>query len=202
MTIILIAGGLILVFFVGNWLPYEEFLVTKVHNLSFKAGLLEGNAGLKISLGLGIVSAAYGGLHASEWYSFFPTRIECYLWRISAAVVPAVGIGIAVAGSLNWERINLSLYDLQSDLHDRANVDVLVEARVPRVLSHLRKSLFSVLLVVFKVLFYISRAIFMASVIFYVLCRMVLVVEAFVSIRELPLDAYRTPAWTQLLPHL
>jgi len=176
--------------------------VTKVHNLSFNAGLLGGDSGLKISLGLGIVSAAYGGLHASEWNSFFPTRVECYLWRISAVVVPVVGIGIAVTGNLDWERINLFLYGIQEGFLDRANADVQVEARVPRILSHLRKFLFSMLSVVFKVLFSVSRAIFMASVIFYIFCRMVLVVQAFVSVRELPLDAYRTPAWTQLLPHL
>ena len=33
-------------------------------------------------------------------------------------------------------------------------------------------------------------------------CRIFLVVEAFISIRELPIDAYKTAAWTQLLPHL
>ena len=35
----------------------------------------------------------------------------------------------------------------------------------------------------------------------YCCCRIFLVVEAFVSIRKLPIDAYKTPAWTQLLPH-
>jgi len=33
-------------------------------------------------------------------------------------------------------------------------------------------------------------------------CRVFLVVEAFISIRELPIDAYKTPTWSQLLPHL
>jgi hypothetical protein len=38
--------------------------------------------------------------------------------------------------------------------------------------------------------------------IFYCGCRIFLVVEAFISIRELPIAAYKTPAWSQLLPHL
>ena len=37
---------------------------------------------------------------------------------------------------------------------------------------------------------------------FYCGCRMFLVAEAFISIRKLPIDVYKTPAWTQLIPHL
>jgi len=42
----------------------------------------------------------------------------------------------------------------------------------------------------------------MSFLTFYCSCRVFLVVEAFISIRELPIDAYKTPAWSQLLPHL
>jgi hypothetical protein len=38
--------------------------------------------------------------------------------------------------------------------------------------------------------------------VFYCCCRIFLVVEAFISIRKLPASAYKTPAWSQLLPHL
>jgi hypothetical protein len=36
----------------------------------------------------------------------------------------------------------------------------------------------------------------------YCCCRIFLVVEAFISIRDLPIDAYKTPEWTQFLLHL
>lgn len=36
----------------------------------------------------------------------------------------------------------------------------------------------------------------------YCCCRVFLVVEAFISIRELPVDAYKTPEWTEFLLHL
>jgi len=49
---------------------------------------------------------------------------------------------------------------------------------------------------------YIVLLIGFLALIFYCCCRMFLVVEAFLSIRELPIDAYKTPAWTQLIPHL
>jgi hypothetical protein len=39
-------------------------------------------------------------------------------------------------------------------------------------------------------------------VLVYVCCRFFLVVEAFISIRELPVGAYLTPNWSQLIPHL
>jgi hypothetical protein len=37
---------------------------------------------------------------------------------------------------------------------------------------------------------------------FYSICRTYLVVEAFLSLRKMQLQAYETPAWTQFLPHL
>jgi hypothetical protein len=36
----------------------------------------------------------------------------------------------------------------------------------------------------------------------YALARIYLVVEAFVSLRNVPITVYDTPAWTQLIPHL
>ena len=36
----------------------------------------------------------------------------------------------------------------------------------------------------------------------FVLARVYLVVEAFVSLREVPVAVYATPEWTDLLPHL
>lgn len=34
------------------------------------------------------------------------------------------------------------------------------------------------------------------------LARLYVVVEAFLSIRQLPIEAYRTPQWTDVFPHL
>jgi hypothetical protein len=36
----------------------------------------------------------------------------------------------------------------------------------------------------------------------YIFARIFLVLEAFISIRQLPIAAYKTPDWTQLIPHL
>jgi hypothetical protein len=36
----------------------------------------------------------------------------------------------------------------------------------------------------------------------YTPARMFLVVEAFISLRALPIKIYQTPDWTQLIPHL
>ncbi len=36
----------------------------------------------------------------------------------------------------------------------------------------------------------------------YTFARMYLVIEAFVNIRKLPVSAYQTPDWTQIIPHL
>jgi hypothetical protein len=36
----------------------------------------------------------------------------------------------------------------------------------------------------------------------YIPARIFLVVEAFISLRDMPVEVYQTPNWTQLIPHL
>ena len=46
------------------------------------------------------------------------------------------------------------------------------------------------------------RAVFMVLVLSYGLARTYLIVESFVSLRDVPIGVYFTPAWIQMLPHL
>ncbi len=47
-----------------------------------------------------------------------------------------------------------------------------------------------------------SRGLFMLLVLAYALSRTYLIVESFVSLRDVPIGVYFTPAWIQMLPHL
>ena len=192
--------------FVGKSLQDKELIMKRARNSSFQ-GLLEGDVSLsKFCWGLGFLSAAYGGLHASEWNAFFPTQLECYMWRLSAVVVPAAGFAAAgIVLAVNWEPIKPILRwvgglldDLLDTLMGPPSGDM--QSQVLRVLSKVRWTLVNWLVVTpIKWCFII---IFWVFFILYVSCRLYLVVGAYVSIRELPLDAYRTPEWSQLLPHL
>ena len=143
----------------------------------------------RIVLGLGVVSAVYGGLHASAWNSFFPTQLECYMWRISAIIMPLVGIiasFVAFAASFEYVRsATLRLFDWISKVEKRIS-------------TPLRIILFILYMPVGLVIF----PLLWAAITSYISSRIYLVVEAFISLRELPIDAYKTPTWTQLIPHL
>jgi len=128
---------------------------------------------------------------------------------LSAVVVPAAGFaaaGIVLAvENVNWKPIkpilrwvggllDALLYALRGPRHGDTQSQVL------RVLSKVRWTLVNWLVVTpIKQCFIIILSFF---ILLYVSCRLYLVVGAYVSIRELPLDAYRTPEWSQLLPHL
>ena len=143
----------------------------------------------RIILGLGVVSAVYGGLHASAWNNFFPTQLECYMWRISAVIMPSVGILVSlVAFAASFKRVR------SAALHMVGWMGKL-SRRIPTPLT-----------VILSIIFYLPwvalTLLGIAAVYSYVGSRIFLVVEAFISLRELPIDAYKTPAWTQLIPHL
>jgi hypothetical protein len=152
----------------------EEFLMTRCPNWPGK-DLLQGNfpVGL-LAFALSIASAAYGGLHATAWDYYFPTTYERFLWRFSCIVVFLVGISVSTAIAM---ATNGSGFD-----------EIIMQAGFEGDLFQrfLGVSYFGICGLVW---------------VGYVACRTFLVVEAFVSVRELPADAYKTPWWTQPLPH-
>ena len=162
-----------------------QYLTTRIGDAPIHDDLLlDGYVSpVSFALVLAFVSAAYGGLHASAWNNFFPTWHECLMWRISALAVVAAGITAA------------------SILLLRKPIDSVLHSVLSPVLSPVLDAVVAT---------WVGDKLMIGAIItapcmvllFYCGCRMFLVVEAFISIRELPIDAYKTPAWTQLLLHL
>lgn len=149
----------------------EELLVTCSTNWSTE-GLLHGQFGLIMGMVLWSVSMAYGGIHAAAWDTYFPSKVESKMWRFSAVYISSSG--------LLWCIINM-LAKLWKDFDDYWNRTVLPHPPFAK----------SIPLV----------ACCAVCGTMYVLVRAFLVVEAFISIRQLPASAYETPNWTQLIPH-
>ncbi|KAK0649662.1 hypothetical protein B0T16DRAFT_492250 [Cercophora newfieldiana] len=119
----------------------------------------------------------YGGIHMAAWNDYFPSNNERLLWRIAAMYVAASGIF--------W----LALRALQvglAGIHDK-----FVRGRVG---SWARTPLGAVLMMV---PLYIITAVGFG----YVVARVYLVAEAFISLRDVPLELYYTPAWSRYLVH-
>lgn len=110
----------------------------------------------------GLVSAQYGGLHATAWNAFFPSAAEKLLWRISASSLAALGFfwGIFTAA------------DRRYDLCPNVAAALLMFSTVG------------------------------LSTLLFVFARLFLVIEAFISLRKLPVEAYVAPSWAQFIPHL
>ena len=150
----------------------EELVVDECSNWSTR-GLLQGDYGLIMGMALWFASMAFGGIHAAAWYDYFPTSIESWLWRCSAVYITWAG--------LVWLLINLAAH-VSKPFDDYWN-----QLRMPQPP------------------FANSIPIVGLSIVcgtLYTFARMYLVIEAFISIRKLPVSAYRTPEWMELIPHL
>ena len=118
-------------------------------------------------------SMAYGAVHAAAWYEHFPTEIESWFWRMSAVYIVFSGI--------LWSLLNLMG-------HFSGSVwwywyDIL--AGHERRPSH----------VVIYILCCIGGTL-------YIIARVYLVAESFVSLRALPESTYQSPSWVLAIPHL
>jgi hypothetical protein len=138
---------------------------------------------------LPFINIAYGGLHASGWNHFFSSWQEQLLWRISSVVVMAAGVLIPLC----W---------LCADWPQRWFPDRPPDWHPPQRRRWVRNILVFLGISIGVVLGLVAGCVLAAVIYGYCACRLFLVVEAFIGLRELPADVYITPSWSQLLPHL
>ena len=153
-------------------IQHEELVQEYCSNWSTKS-LLPGDYGLVMGIALWFASMAFGGIHAAAWYDYLPSTTETWLWRCSALYITWSG--------LVWTLINL-IAQLWKPFDDYWNRTRLLQPPFAK-----------------------SKALVAICGIcgfLYTFARTYLVVEAFISIRKLPVSAYQTPDWTQMIPHL
>lgn len=158
----------------GDWLEgnIEDLLVNSASNWP-GSELMRNVHSLVMGVVLWFVSMAYGAIHAAAWNDYFPTEAEKWLWRAAAIWMSASGlIWVFICLIANW-----------FPRFDRFWVK-FSQRKTPWWSYPTVYALCSI------------------CGIAYVLARVFLVVEAFVSIRKLPAASYDTPGWTQLVPHL
>lgn len=136
-------------------------------------GLLRRTQSLVMGMVLWGASMAYGGIHVAAWNYFFPTPLEQLFWRMSSVWVTFC--------AAFWLVTNLLA-------HVFPLIDRIWNAYNQRTLSILSTVFITTLCVLCGVSYIVSRA--------------YIVIEAFVSIREVPRGVYKTPTWSQVFPHL
>ena len=157
-----------------QWLqPRTEELVDEYIGNWATGNLLRDMSGFVMGMVLWSASMVYGGVHATAWNGYFPSRSEAILWRASS---------VCIAGSgLTWILINMFA---RTSEHFKA-----YWKEVETLRAHWT-SLVSL------------GTLATLCGLAYVLARIYLVTEAFISLRRLPTAVFDTLQWTQLVPHL
>ena len=150
----------------------EELVIRSATNWPGE-DLLRGTGGLVMGMVLWFASMAYGGVHIAAWNDYFPSNVEAWMWRSSSIYITASGF--------LWLLINLLAHESKS-----------IDAYWDKVLA--LRAHWSSYLILGSLCSICGAA--------YIFARIFLVVEAFISIRQLPVAAYTTPDWTQIIPHL
>ena len=149
----------------------EEYLVRRVRNWP-SDDLLRDVGGLIVGMILWLACFVYGAVHITAWNDHFPTAAEQWLWRSSSLYIGFCG-GLWIV--LNYLAQSFgplnAFWERWMDGGGRWWQNILIGIPV-----------------------------FVCGVSL-ILARAFIVVEAFISIRELPAAAYETPTWTQVFPH-
>ncbi|PQK15799.1 hypothetical protein BB8028_0006g01210 [Beauveria bassiana] len=150
----------------------EELVVERPRNWPGD-DLVRNMQGHLMGLVLWNASTVYGAIHLAGWHEAFPTVLESWFWRVSAMYI--------IFSGLLWSFLNLLG-------HVSGHVwwywyEIL--AGGVRRRSH----------VVIYVLCCIGGTL-------YIVARVFLVLEAFISIRALPASAYQSPSWVLTVPHI
>ncbi|KAK4161497.1 hypothetical protein QBC43DRAFT_323439 [Cladorrhinum sp. PSN259] len=148
---------------------------------------------LEFSSSLVFIACAvvYGAIHAAAWNQHFHFNIERLLWKVSCIYIPSAGIAVL---PLIYVWYLMSRASHKTKLEKETGVDKLLL----KLLSYLYDNLKGKP----DLLFQLLRILIWPLMLAYLLGRIYLVVEAFISLRSVPQSAYQTPDWTEYLPHL
>ena len=131
------------------------------------------------------LTSAYGGIHLSAWNFEFPSRIESVIWRIACFIIMGSSFAlVAVRGVVKiYKDVDSYFYQKREQLPPFS--------RYRRVLN-LPASFIKIGVRSFAELLLLC----------YAAARLYLVVESFVSLRQVPIGVYAAVPWVQNIPHV
>lgn len=168
--------------------PQFQYFVREVPNWPEDAGYLSKSiyttwAAIALAVGL------YGGLHVLARSSHFPSFIEKVMWWVSS---------ILIAGSGAVAFIWILIDELPTRWKSIFPTQLWTKLYNISQRNSWEKTYYSLQHIYLQTIFCGACVMGLA----YVFARIFIVVEAFISLRDLPIEVYETPNWTQLIPHL
>jgi hypothetical protein len=133
--------------------------------------------GLMISLTT--ICALYGGIHLSTWNFDFPSNTERLLWKISGIIT--VSASLVAPGWLIWAESIFYIgfvHAMRASLFNWSDRTLIVT------------------------IFRINTCIAVVTSPVILAARLFLVIESFISLRDVPAGVYATVPWAQYIPHI
>lgn len=150
------------------------------------------------------MSTAYAAFHLIGWNFYFPTRIERLLWRISSGIFTGATFFFWVFETIaarqrfgRWDKYLIWLHlkkkpVVAAPVLDRKNSSRSIDS----------DDAFETEMKQAKPIPWWEVALLCPIVVLYIASRAYLMVEVFVSLRQLPAAAYQTVEISRILPHL
>lgn len=131
----------------------------------------------KVALFVWAISVVHADIHLIGWRLSFPTESEAWIWRISSVtllIVMIIGGALPVLSTREW-------FDFSFNV-------LWIWVRPARKNTWVRRHVFD---------FVVDFAYFV-----YIIARLLIVADIFMSFRSLPETAYSNVSWTNSLPHI
>lgn len=124
-----------------------------------------------------VICSFYGVAHILAWKFEFPTRIERLLWRIACIDI--------IAGTVTV----LALFSISIYIHEHnwKSLGNAILTREPGIMPW-----------IYRLVIFVG----VLNIPLFVLSRLFIIVETFVSLRRVPLGVYATANWAEYIPHL
>ncbi|WDK14782.1 hypothetical protein CGRA01v4_06063 [Colletotrichum graminicola] len=167
---------------VGVFLGETEYIVSHIVNFPSISNLGLGQVNIHrdvLRSVLALTAAAYGGLHLIGWVDHFPTQIERRMWLVASLVIACSGVALWIffLARQAWPWFDVFVSGAAPGAR-------LTSARYQK--PWMRK---------------VKRLVLVSIIVVFVVARVFLVVEAFLSLKEAPSALYETPEWSDFFPH-
>lgn len=186
---------------------------------------LVSRSNLSIIAAVALATTCYGAVHSLAWQSIFATQTECVLWRVSSLLIAASGVLLSLRGlakklserslvprpasagiplELGGRPLGLGpVRRLWSDICYYVRVISVTRSSdfllMKGLMSRSRKEGDSYLRVI---LTYALTMIVWLLLVLFLVARIYIVIEAYISLRSMPAAMYETPDWPKWVPHL
>ena len=159
-----------------------------------------GGGSVILFLALVLLSAMYGAVHLSAKDFEFASPFERTLWMAACYILlGGSGLVLIIGGAflIGLEEAIDYIEDGIDQRRDFYTEDGQQQRESVRRLYSLASWVFNVTIILLYRFLLLA-----ASLSIYIAARIYIVVEAFISLRHVPLGVYATPSWTNYIPHL